>query len=371
MNEDVKEIERITFGVYSAEEIKKIAVCKVDSSKICSSDKVGSMGTVYDPRMGTLDNDKLCETCNLDIWHCSGHQAYIQLNENIIHPLYYKEVINFLKSFCIKCYKLLLTRDQIYLNGFNKIKGPKRFVKILEKLEKIDICSHCSQPQPAIKYNVTDNSVSLVYKKKDNIKVSIGLSVDEILKIFDNIVDDDVTLIGFDPALIHPRNLILQVFPVIPPCCRPYVITDGNICDDDLTIQLIEIIKANNHLKVEEGTAVVCDTKRQKHIQSLKFRIATFYNNSCLAPDTPVLMWDGTSKRADDVVFGDELVGDDGYKRTVLSVCSGEDEMYEVWQEKGNPYVVNSNHYLTLKYDSEIIDIKITDYLKFSEDERQ
>jgi len=280
MNEDIKEIERITFGVYSAEEIKKIAVCKVDSSKICSSDKIGSLGTVYDPRMGTLDNDKLCETCNLDIWHCSGHQGYIELNECIIHPLYYKEVINFLKSFCIKCYKLLMTRDQIYLNGFNKIKGPKRFTKILEKLEKIDICSHCSQPQPAIKYNVTDNSVSLVYKKKDNIKVSIGLSVDEIKKIFDNIVDDDVTLIGFDPVLIHPRNLILQVFPVIPPCCRPYVITDGNICDDDLTIQLIEIIKANNHLKVEEGTAVVCDTKRQKHIQSLKFRIATFYNNS-------------------------------------------------------------------------------------------
>jgi len=280
MNEDIKEIERITFGVYSAEEIKKIAVCKVDSSKICSSDKIGSLGTVYDPRMGTLDNDKLCETCNLDIWHCSGHQGYIELNECIIHPLYYKEVINFLKSFCIKCYKLLMTRDQIYLNGFNKIKGPKRFAKILEKLEKIDICSHCSQPQPAIKYNVTDNSVSLVYKKKDNIKVSIGLSVDEIKKIFDNIVDDDVTLIGFDPVLIHPRNLILQVFPVIPPCCRPYVITDGNICDDDLTIQLIEIIKANNHLKVEEGTAVVCDTKRQKHIQSLKFRVATFYNNS-------------------------------------------------------------------------------------------
>ena len=61
--------------------------------------------------------------------------------------------------------------------------------------------------------------------------------------------------------------------------CRPYIITDGNICDDDLTVQVVEIIKANKHLEVGEGDKV-SETKRQKALQSLKFRIATFYNNS-------------------------------------------------------------------------------------------
>jgi DNA-directed RNA polymerase beta' subunit len=280
MNNDTREVDQITFGVYSAEEIKKLAVCEITSSKICSSDREGSIGTVYDPRLGTLENDKLCETCKLGVWQCNGHIGYIQLNEPILHPLYYKEIVNFLEAFCIKCHKLLISKDQILLNGFNKIKGEKRFVKILEKLKKIEICSECSQPQPTIKYSAVDNSISLVYKKKDKIKVSIGLTVDEIKKIFDNILDTDMELIGYDPSLMHPRNLVETVFPVIPPNCRPYVITDGNICDDDLTIQLIEIIKANNHLKIEEGASAISETKRQKYIQSLKFRISTFYNNS-------------------------------------------------------------------------------------------
>ena len=131
--------------------------------------------------------------------------------------------------------------------------------------------------------------------------------------------------------------------------CRPFVCSDNNICDDDLTIQLVEIIKANNHLQQQDG-AQISDTKKQKHLQSLKFRIATFYNNSCLAPDTPVLMWSGIIKRADEIIIGDELVGDDGSKRIVEVTCCGEDEMYEISQEKGNSYIVNSNHYLTLKY---------------------
>jgi hypothetical protein len=31
---DIREIDEIMFGIYSAEEIKKLAVCKIDSSKL-------------------------------------------------------------------------------------------------------------------------------------------------------------------------------------------------------------------------------------------------------------------------------------------------------------------------------------------------
>ena len=63
-------------------------------------------------------------------------------------------------------------------------------------------------------------------------------------------------------------------------CARPFVLADGQTCDDDLTIQIVEIIKANNHLKIEDGETPLNDVKRQKYIQTLKFRISTFYNNS-------------------------------------------------------------------------------------------
>ena len=76
MHQDTREIEKITFGIYSAEEIRKMAVCKVDSSKLCNLDKDSSYGTVYDPRMGTIENGKLCVQCNQNVWLCPGKYNY-------------------------------------------------------------------------------------------------------------------------------------------------------------------------------------------------------------------------------------------------------------------------------------------------------
>ena len=70
----------------------------------------------------------------------------------------------------------------------------------------------------------------------------------------------------------------------------------------------------------------------------------------CLAPDTPILMWNGTTKHAEHVVVGDELVGDDGKKRIVSKTTSGTDDMYDVIDEKGTSYTVNSQHILTLQF---------------------
>lgn len=74
-----------------------------------------------------------------------------------------------------------------------------------------------------------------------------------------------------------------------------------------------------------------------------------FKTEGCFAKDTPILMWNGEIKLSQDIIVGDELVGDDGQKRVVETTCSGEDEMYEVTQTRGNSYTVNSQHKLALK----------------------
>lgn len=75
-------------------------------------------------------------------------------------------------------------------------------------------------------------------------------------------------------------------------------------------------------------------------------------SSGCFAPNTPILMWDGTTKMSQDITIGDELVGDDGNKRIVLDTTSGVDTMYEVSQGLGESYVVNSKHTLVLIYDT-------------------
>ena len=71
----------------------------------------------------------------------------------------------------------------------------------------------------------------------------------------------------------------------------------------------------------------------------------------CFDPETPILMWGGTSKRAGDIVVGDILVDDLGKATTVRTTCAGFKNMYDIIPEKGNfmKHRVTDNHILTLR----------------------
>src|SRR5271157_4782211 len=51
-------------------------------------------------------------------------------------------------------------------------------------------------------------------------------------------------------------------------------------------------------------------------------------SGKCLAPGTVLLMHNGAVKRVEDLVIGDKLMGPDSTPRTVLSLTSGEDNMF-------------------------------------------
>lgn len=273
----VREIEAIGFGIFSAKEIAKISVCKIDNSR-----KSGP-NSVYDLRLGAVNNNDICETCGEGPKDCPGHFGHIELEEEVLHPLYTKHVLPLLKSYCTKCSRLLLSKDQIYIRGLNKYKDNQRFNKVVEVCSKVDICCHtdsegnmCGNQQPNIKLNKTDGTISMVYTDKSKNKTSIVLSSTDIRRILDKVRDEDVELMGFNPKMVHPRNFIISNLLVLPPCCRPFVKADGNISDDDLTIQYIEIVKANNHL----ADTTLSEVSRQKHLQTIKFRIHTSFDNS-------------------------------------------------------------------------------------------
>ena len=69
----------------------------------------------------------------------------------------------------------------------------------------------------------------------------------------------------------------------------------------------------------------------------------------CLGRDTPVLMLDGSTKMVQDVKVGDQLIGPDSLPRNVLSVTAGQSKLYRIVPTKGDPYVVNDSHILSLK----------------------
>ena len=260
-----KDISSVQFGILSPEEIIERSVCKVDNSKF------NGPNSVYDQRMGSMEQDDKCITCNLIPKECPGHSGHILLNTFILHPMYLRQITNFLKCLCVKCYRMDLSEDHLKLDGILKYQTDSRFEKIVEKLEKIDSCYYCKNPKPKIAFQQKTNDISMKFKDK-----KIVLKEIEIKNIFDHMVNDDVRILGFNPEFMHPKNLVLSVIPVIPPRARPYVMADNITCDDDITTQYVEIVKANRNL-VDENTN---ESKKEKMIQTLNFRIKTLMNNS-------------------------------------------------------------------------------------------
>ena len=107
-------------------------------------------------------------------------------------------------------------------------------------------------------------------------------------------------------------------------------------------------------------------------------------NGKCFAFDTMILMYNGMIKKVQDVIIGDIIMGDDSNPRNVLSLGNGVDEMYDIINDNGEKYCVNSEHILCLqivedskdskehltKYLSNdgIVEITVKDYLKLPTD---
>lgn len=108
--------------------------------------------------------------------------------------------------------------------------------------------------------------------------------------------------------------------------------------------------------------------------------------SKCLGPDVPVRMFDGSVKRAQDVAIGDVLMGDDSKPRNVLQTSSGRSGLYRITPERGESWVCNDEHILSLRVNQDkkcgsgaiskkwrkghIVDIPIKEYLSLSKDKK-
>ena len=168
MQRGPSEIKSLEFGIYSTDEIKNLSVVEVSSTK-----KYG-INSIYDSRMGPLDDSK-CQTCGKDAIGCVGHFGHISLVSPLIHPLYVKEVITILRCICIDCKRLKLTREHLKLKGLNFPPGEEECQKrhskksVYKILNKINICTQCKSPQPTYRHNSADSIITMtivVEKKK-------------------------------------------------------------------------------------------------------------------------------------------------------------------------------------------------------------
>lgn len=273
-------LSKIDFGILSPAQVLDLSVCEIKYDKSKKATDVAN--TLYDPRMGPVEDDVSCPTCKKTMVECPGHFGHIVLNEHIIHPLPYshKTVLNFLKCFCFQCSRLVFSREKLKLLNLAGYKGMKRYNAIVDVVDKVEICWNCGSQVPKFFFQnlKTDPKIMMFYKllaEKKSKENSIEVSIAEIERVFKSIPDEDITLFGFNPTRMRPINLILSIIPVLPPCSRPYVITNGEKCEDDLTTLYRDITKAN--ARIQTATT---DEDRASEVRSLSFYLSVLMDNS-------------------------------------------------------------------------------------------
>lgn len=152
----------------------------------------------------------------------------------------------------------------------------------------------------------------------------------------------------------------------------------------------VEQFGSPKEIKISEGTGINLDFNGQlRENQDLVVKTyVDFVNKSgygggllelpcaygkCLGKDTEILMYDGKIKKVQNVEVGDLLMGDDSTPRKVLTLARGREQMYNISSKKGDSYICNESHILSLKSSTnhskkikkgDIIDISVKEFLE-------
>lgn len=93
----------------------------------------------------------------------------------------------------------------------------------------------------------------------------------------------------------------------------------------------------------------------------------------CLGKGTKLMLANGEFEFVENIKVGYLLMGDDSTPRKVLSLARGREQMYKISSKKGDEYICNESHILSLKCSTyytkklqkgDVIDISVKDFLK-------
>jgi len=290
---ETESIVGIQFGVFSPEEITRRSVVEVTTH----STQEGKIGGLADPRMGVLENGKLCRSCGLNNHGCPGHFGHHVLARPVYQHHFFKILLKILRCVCIKCAKLLIHKDTNKV--LKRMKGENRWKAVLTACQEVTRCGEqtedgCGAPQP---HRYHDEIICRIVAEwrgmgpAETVEFGPGVAMpvatslrrflepEYVYRLLRRITDEDVDFMGFSRLWCRPDWMMCTVLTIPPPQVRPSVLQDNNQrSEDDLTQKLIDIIKSNTYL-----SGLIAKGSKKKAIDEwtnlLQYHIATLVNN--------------------------------------------------------------------------------------------
>lgn len=244
------EIGKVKFNCPSRVEVVK-SISSVEITNPITNVEFAKNNSLFDTRMGAFRNVK-CGTCNGTVQNCPGHHGHIPLIEPCLNPYFLKTTMKKIFSlYCFGCFK-----------------------KHCECTESDNIISVHEEEEPPNKKRKTSKksfraSIKLVYLSDNTIKRLCGRKISfrweheknsddhitiKVLYMLISQIPKSVYLEDF-PDLNHLNNLTESVFIhdllVLPTCCRPPNIMNGEWKADNISRLYNNVLKKNINLKMK------------------------------------------------------------------------------------------------------------------------
>ena len=241
------EIDRIYLNPISYETMQNRAKYIVTLSTLNNPKSLE--GTLYDPRAGTIERSRKCDTCRQDPNTCLGHFGLIKLNKPVIMPQFIGVLIKILKSIDFLVWKqnkdkhlidFILDKD-IIKSKFKSLKAEARLSAIVDNKY-----SNKKLAYTVTKSTKTELDILLKPKKGE----SYPIDVDELYEFLYDLTDDDLYTLGFSVGenRVHPKDFIFKGILVPPLPDRPYKIRNGMLQHDGITSILQSIVARNKDI---------------------------------------------------------------------------------------------------------------------------
>ena len=313
-----KQLSGLEMNIMSDEEVRKLSVMEVIQFDVFNEEVIGSqtsrepiIGGLHDLRMGTIDKEVRCQTCNLGHEEkdpnptnsCSGHFGRIELGIPIPKYMYLRHtsgmasrtqpIMNILNRVCHKCSRITLEDEhlealrprvmtQFELGGRN----PRAYAKIrnlvaankkseepykIRDHKKHGNCPHCGTKSSDMNFlyrNVefrVENPELPYYR--DELNGATSLDFFSIRNIFAEIPDEDCWFLGVNPETSRPENMFMEAMPVAPVNVRPTrTREDGEIDLDDLTKLYQDVVYWSDAYRRLQNQAL---TRRRRGLREL------------------------------------------------------------------------------------------------------
>jgi DNA-directed RNA polymerase II subunit RPB1 len=281
---ETESVVGVQFGIFSPDEIVRRSVVEITNQQTYDGNEP-KIGGLFDPRMGVLDNGKVCRSCGQTNHGCPGHFGHYRLARPVYFIQFMEKIKDVLRCVCIRCAKLLIDKERH--PRIMKRKGEARWKAVKEACEKIHRCGQETEdgcgtvkPKRIVEEAILRLVAEWIVETDKGVQTSKQpLEVEYVRELFRKITDDDVDFMGLSRYWCRPDWMICSVLPIPPPQVRPSVVQDNNQrSEDDLTHKLFEIIRANKKLQELIHKNMNRNTIDQ-HTMLLQYHVATLVDN--------------------------------------------------------------------------------------------